>query len=55
MTVPADQLQIVKVQSDRWILDVLRSELDLVMYDLAWNNKTFGKANLTETADLPEV
>lgn len=33
MTIPADELEVVEVQGDIWIVDVLRSKMDLVVYD----------------------
>ena len=33
MTIPADELEVVEVQGDIWTVGVLRSKMDLVVYD----------------------
>ena len=40
-------LQIIPVQGDARVLDVLRCQVALVMYDVTGNNETIGKAPLT--------
>ena len=47
VTVVADQLKVVPVQSDAWVVDVVLSEMYFVMYDLTGNKETILEATLT--------
>jgi len=47
---PAEQLQIVPVKRDAWIVDIGRRQFDFMMYLLARRDQPTGKASLAEQA-----
>lgn len=47
--------KIVEVESDARVLDVLRSQVALVVYDVAGNDEAIGEAPLTKSAHRLDV
>ena len=50
VTVPAQQPQVVEAQRDRWVPDVVRSNVDYVVHGVARDVQPASKAALTQSA-----
>lgn len=51
MTIPAQELKVIRIQCDRRIINIIRSDMDLMMHDLSRDNQSLLPATFTQATN----